>query len=215
VSASRRVRLAIKRLLDVTASALLVVTLSPVLLVVSLIVMVGVGRPVIFRQQRLGRHGRVFEIMKFRTMTDERDRDGTLLPDDARLTPVGRFLRASSLDEIPELVNVLLGDMSLVGPRPLLASYRDLYTPFESRRHAMRPGIAGPVTIAGRNAITWEEKFALDSAYINNWSLSHDLKILALTVWKALTREGVSPNEGETMPLFRGSPKPDSSHQDR
>jgi lipopolysaccharide/colanic/teichoic acid biosynthesis glycosyltransferase len=163
------------------------------------------GRPIFFRQPRIGWKGCTFLLYKFRTMTEGRDAEGNLLSDDQRLTPMGRFLRKTTIDEIPELINVLKGDMSLVGPRPLLVAYCDLYTPEQWRRHEMPPGMAGPVLAGGRNALTWEEKFALDVWYVDNWSLLLDLKILLKTAWKVLKREGVSADGHATMPRFEGT----------
>ena len=165
------------------------------------------GSPVFFRQTRPGLKGKLFEMVKFRTMTDERGPDGQLLPDKDRLTPFGRGLRASSLDELPELWNVLKGEMSLVGPRPLLVEYLPLYTPEQARRHEVRPGITGWAQVNGRNAISWEEKFKLDAWYVDNQSLWLDLKILWLTVKKVLVRDGISAQGDATMPKFTGSPE--------
>jgi lipopolysaccharide/colanic/teichoic acid biosynthesis glycosyltransferase len=163
------------------------------------------GAPVLFRQVRPGLHGRTFEMVKFRTMTDVCDADGQLLPDAERLTPFGRFLRASSLDELPELWNVLKGDMSLVGPRPLLMEYLPLYTPVQRRRHNVRPGITGWAQVNGRNTLSWEEKFKLDVWYVDNRTLWLDIKILWLTVRKVLVRDGISAAGEATMPRFTGS----------
>lgn len=163
------------------------------------------GSPVFFQQTRPGLKGKLFEMVKFRTMTDERGPDGQLLPDKDRLTPFGRWLRASSLDELPELWNVLKGEMSLVGPRPLLVEYLPLYTPEQARRHEVRPGITGWAQVNGRNAISWEEKFKLDVWYVDNQSLWLDLKILWLTIKKVLVRDGISAEDNATMPKFTGS----------
>ena len=163
-----------------------------------------IGAPVFFRQQRPGLHGQPFQMVKFRTMTDARDASGALLPDADRLTPFGRFLRSSSLDELPELWNVVAGDMSLVGPRPLLMRYLPLYTPEQARRHAVRPGVTGWAQVNGRNAISWEQKFAYDVWYVDNLSLWLDLKILGLTVRKIVVREGISQAGQATMEEFRG-----------
>lgn len=198
----------LKRMLDVTGAGLGLLVLSPVVLGTALLVRRRLGSPVLFRQQRPGLHGRPFAMLKFRTMTDARDAQGNLLSDAERLTPFGRFLRSTSLDELPELLNVLKGDMSLVGPRPLLISYLPLYTPEQARRHEVKPGITGWAQINGRNAISWEDKFALDVWYVDNRSLWLDIRILALTVWKVLRREGISAANDATMPVFRGSPKP-------
>lgn len=177
--------------------------LSPVLLVLAGMVRLS-GAPVLFRQQRPGRHGRPFVIYKFRTMRELRDTEGRLLPDAQRLTHLGRFLRATSLDELPELFNVLKGEMSLVGPRPLLMEYLERYTPEQARRHEVKPGITGWAQVHGRNAITWEEKFKLDVWYVDHHSLGLDLKILWLTLVKVLRREGISASGHATMPEFQG-----------
>jgi sugar transferase EpsL len=166
---------------------------------------VKLGSPVLFRQQRPGQHGRPFTIYKFRTMSDVRDGQGNLLPDAGRLTPFGRFLRRTSLDELPELFNVLKGEMSLVGPRPLLTEYLDRYTLEQARRHEVRPGITGWAQVNGRNALTWEQKFALDVWYVDHLSFWLDLKILALTGWKVLRCEGISQTGHATMEEFFGS----------
>lgn len=167
------------------------------------------GAPVFFHQVRPGVRGQPFRMLKFRTMSDARGPDGHLLPDAERLTPLGRFLRSSSLDELPELWNVLRGDMSLVGPRPLLMEYVPLYTPEQARRHEVRPGITGWAQVNGRNALSWEAKFALDVWYVDNQSFWLDLKILWLTVWRVLKRDGISADGEATMPRFRGSASAD------
>lgn len=194
-----------KRAIDIVASSLALVLLSPVLLVLLVLVRLKLGSPAIFSQERPGLGGRTFRLYKFRTMTDARDSSGALLPDDERLTPFGRFLRSTSLDELPEFWNVLKGDMSLVGPRPLLVEYLDRYTPEQARRHEVRPGITGLAQVSGRNELSWEERFKLDVWYVDNHTLWLDLKILAMTVWKAIRREGVSSPGHATMPEFRGS----------
>jgi sugar transferase EpsL len=181
-----------------------VLVLSPLLLAVAGIVRIFLGSPVLFRQSRPGYKARPFTCIKFRTMTDRRDANGQLLSDAERLTPLGRFLRSTSLDELPELINVIGGEMSLVGPRPLLMQYLDRYTPEQMRRHEVKPGITGWAQINGRNAVSWEQKFAFDIWYVENRSFWRDLKILALTPWKTLKRQGIS-NEGHvTMPEFMG-----------
>lgn len=195
----------LKRLFDFTAAALGLLVLALPLLVLILLIRRKLGSPVFFRQVRPGLHGQPFEMVKFRTMTDERGPDGQLLPDAVRLTPFGRFLRATSLDELPELWNVLKGDMSLVGPRPLLMEYLPLYTPEQARRHEVRPGITGWAQVNGRNAISWEEKFKLDVWYVDNRSLWLDIKILWLTAKKVLVREGISARGEATMSKFQGS----------
>jgi len=195
----------IKRLFDLAATIPLLLILSPLLLIVAILVRVKLGAPILFRQKRPGLHGKPFLMFKFRTMTDARDKRGNLLSDAERLTPFGRFLRSTSLDELPELFNVLKGEMSLIGPRPLLMQYLDRYTPEQMRRHEARPGITGWAQINGRNAITWEEKFALDVWYVDNFSFFLDLKILLLTVFKILKREGVTQVGHVTMSEFSGS----------
>jgi len=193
-----------KRLLDGVLAALGLVVLSPLMLVVALAVRSHLGVPVLFRQERAGKNGRPFHIVKFRTMTEGRDARGQLLRDAERLTPLGRFLRSSSLDELPELWNVLKGEMSLVGPRPLPVRYLPRYSPAQARRHTVTPGITGWAQINGRNAQTWEHRFELDQWYVAHRSLALDLKILVLTVIKVLRREGISADGEATMPEFTG-----------
>lgn len=193
-----------KRLMDVVLASMALTLLAAPIAVLALLVRVRLGSPVFFRQLRPGLNGKPFELIKFRTMTDARDPDGTLLPDADRLTPFGRWLRATSLDELPELWNVLKGDMSLVGPRPLLMEYLPLYTPEQARRHEVRPGITGWAQVNGRNALTWEDKFRLDVWYVDHQSLWLDCKILLLTVRKVLAREGISASGEATMPKFKG-----------
>ena len=195
----------LKRWIDGVGSVVLFVFLSPVLLCVAFLVLRNIGPPVLFRQQRPGLHGRPFTLYKFRTMTDARDADGNLLPDAERLTNFGRFLRRTSLDELPELINVLKGDMSLVGPRPLRMKYLVRYTPFQARRHEVRPGITGWAQINGRNAIEWEKKFELDVWYVDNMSLWLDLRIIATTLLKIIRREGISAEGYATVPEFMGT----------
>jgi len=195
----------VKRLFDIISSAAVLVVLSPLLISITLAVQWKMGRPVFFGQMRPGFKGSPFTLYKFRTMIDKRDRHGNLLDDAERLTPFGRLLRATSLDELPELFNVLKGDMSLVGPRPLLMQYLDHYTPEQRRRHEVKPGITGWAQVNGRNAITWEEKFKLDVWYVNNWSLSLDLKIIARTIWKIVKREGINQPGQATAEEFIGS----------
>lgn len=197
--------LRIKRAFDILVALLLIILLSPAFVLVSITILIFMGSPVFFKQLRLGRNGRPFTILKFRTMTRERDKNGALLPDGERLTWLGKLLRKTTLDEIPELYNVLKGDMSLVGPRPLLVEYKDLYTKDQWRRHEMPPGMAGPVLIGGRNALTWEEKFERDLWYVDNWSLWLDVKILFRTAVKVLKREGTSAQGHVTMPKFTGT----------
>lgn len=195
----------IKRLFDLTVAVLPVIFLSPLLIFIGFLVRLKIGSPVLFRQMRPGSHGRPFTIYKFRTMTDERDEDGNLLPDGERLTRLGRFLRKTSLDELPELFNVIKGDMSIVGPRPLLMQYLDRYTPEQARRHEVKPGITGWAQVNGRNAIDWEDKFKLDVWYVDNWSLWLDVKIIAMTIWKILKREGINQPGHATAEKFKGS----------
>ncbi|NRD89496.1 sugar transferase [Sphingopyxis sp. BSNA05] len=195
----------VKRLFDIIGAGTGLALLSPLLLILVILIRRGMGSPVLFRQIRPGKDGKPFEMMKFRTMRDATGPDGQALPDKARLTPLGSKLRSSSLDELPELWNVLKGDMSLVGPRPLLMEYLPLYSPEQARRHEVRPGVTGWAQINGRNAISWDEKFALDVWYVDNRSLWLDLKIIWLTIRKVLKREGISAAGEATMPKFTGS----------
>lgn len=194
-----------KRLFDFVLASVALILLAQPLLVLAWFIRRKLGSPVLFRQVRPGLQGIPFTLVKFRTMTDERGTDGALLPDAQRLTTFGRFLRASSLDELPELWNVLRGDMSLVGPRPLLMEYLQLYTTEQKRRHEVRPGITGWAQVNGRNAISWEDKFALDVWYVDNRNLWLDLKILWRTVRKVLVRDGISAAGEATMPRFTGT----------
>lgn len=194
-----------KRFVDVILSGIASFILLPLIVGLWLSVRLRLGTPILFKQQRPGLHGKPFTIYKFRTMTDARDDNGNLLPDAERLTRLGRFMRSTSLDELPELFNVLKGDMSLVGPRPLLTQYLELYTLEQARRHEVRPGITGWAQVNGRNAITWEEKFALDVWYVDHCSLWLDVKIIFLTVWKVIRREGISEQGQATMSEFIGS----------
>jgi sugar transferase EpsL len=194
-----------KRVLDILIALPALLILSPVLLCLALMIRVSQGSPVFFRQVRPGKDGKPFTVYKFRTMSDRRDSNGRLLPDDERLARLGRFLRSTSLDELPELVNVLKGEMSIVGPRPLLMQYLDRYTPEQARRHEVKPGITGWAQVNGRNAITWEDKFKFDVWYVDNQSPSLDLRIIALTVWKILKREGISQPGQATAEEFKGS----------
>jgi lipopolysaccharide/colanic/teichoic acid biosynthesis glycosyltransferase len=196
---------AMKRGFDIVVSALALVLLSPVFLAVALLVRAKLGSPVLFRQVRPGLSGRPFMLMKFRTMKDASDASGRPLPDADRLTGFGRFLRSTSLDELPELANVLKGEMSLVGPRPLLMDYLPLYSTEQARRHEVRPGVTGWAQVNGRNAISWEEKFRLDVWYVDNRSFALDARILAMTVGRLLTRSGISAEGEATMPRFTGS----------
>lgn len=193
-----------KRFFDLLLTVPALILLSPVLAALSLLARVKLGTPIFFRQLRPGLHGKPFTMVKFRTMTDARDASGVLLPDADRLTAFGKFLRSASLDELPELWNVVKGDMSLVGPRPLLMQYLDRYTPEQARRHEVRPGVTGWAQVNGRNAISWEEKFKLDVWYVDHLTFWLDLKILWLTVRKVLRSEGVSQAGQATMEEFRG-----------
>lgn len=195
----------LKRLLDIVVAIAALILLSPVMLVVALLIRRRLGTPVLFRQRRPGLGGRPFTMVKFRTMRDACDRQGNALPDEQRLTPFGQWLRATSLDELPELWNVVKGEMSLVGPRPLLMEYLPLYTPRQAQRHRVRPGITGWAQVNGRNAIGWEEKFEYDLWYVERCSLWLDLKILCLTLLKSARREGIASAGDATMPRFRGS----------
>jgi lipopolysaccharide/colanic/teichoic acid biosynthesis glycosyltransferase len=200
-----------KRLVDLLLVVLTAPVWAPFLLVLAMVVRLRLGSPVLFVQRRPGFHGRIFNVLKFRTMTDARGPDGNLLPDASRLTPFGRWLRSSSLDELPELINVLRGEMSLVGPRPLLVQYLERYSPEQARRHEVRPGITGWAQVNGRNAISWEEKFRLDVWYVDHHTLGLDLKILVLTLKKVFVREGISAAGEATMPEFRGSERGEGS----
>ena len=199
-----------KRLFDIIASASGLIILSPVFLILAYLIRKNLGVPVFFTQERPGKDGKPFKMIKFRSMRDAVDKDGNPLPDSERLTPFGKKLRAASLDELPELWNVLKGDMSLVGPRPLLMSYLPLYNDFQFRRHEMRPGVTGWAQVNGRNAISWDEKFAYDIWYIDHFSLWFDMKILFLTIKKVFIKEGISAEGEATMPYFTGN---DSNEQ--
>lgn len=195
----------LKRIFDFTVALIALVFLSIPLIVVFICIRFFLGKPAIFKQVRPGLHGAPFTMYKFRTMTEKMDKDGNLLPDSLRLTKFGKFLRSTSLDELPELWNVLIGDMSLVGPRPLLMEYLPLYSAEQKRRHEVPPGITGWAQINGRNAISWEQKFNLDIWYVENKSILLDIKILFLTFYKVFKREGISASPGDTMPPFKGT----------
>lgn len=195
----------VKRAVDVLGSLSALVLLSPLLCVLCVLVRTKLGSPVIFKQERPGKNGRIFTLYKFRTMTDERDENGELLPDEIRLTRFGKLLRALSLDELPEFVNILRGDMSFVGPRPLLVRYLPLYNKRQSMRHNVRPGLTGLAQVNGRNLLTWEEKFEWDVKYVENISLWLDVKILFRTVLNVLKREGISSETSATMEPFTGT----------
>lgn len=195
----------IKRLLDILLSGCALVVLSPVLLIVAIFVRTKLGSPVIFCQERPGKNEKIFKMYKFRSMTDERDENGNLLPDEVRLTKFGRLLRSTSLDELPELWNIFKGDMSIVGPRPLLVKYLPLYNEEQRHRHDVRPGLTGQAQVSGRNAITWEEKFSHDVHYVEQVSFFLDIRIVMLTVKKVLKHEGITSDSSATMEEFRGT----------
>ena len=201
----------IKRLLDVFVAGAALLLLSPIIATVALLVRLKLGSPVLFKQERPGLRGEPFTLVKFRTMLDARHADGKPRPDEERLTRFGRWLRSSSVDELPELWNVLKGEMSMVGPRPLLMHYLPLYSSEEARRHDVRPGITGWAQINGRNAISWEEKFALDVWYVDNWSLAFDAKILLASFVSVFSRHGISAEGAATMPEFTGSARKDET----
>lgn len=194
-----------KRLFDLVVSLGLILTLFPVIIIVGIVVRLGIGSPIIFKQKRPGLHGKPFYLYKFRTMNNKTDSFGSLLPDDVRLTPLGRFLRRLSLDELPQLINVIRGDLSLVGPRPLLMEYLPLYTNEQAKRHYVRPGITGWAQVNGRNSISWEEKFQMDVWYVNNHSFILDIKILILTVVKVVRSEGINQPGKATIERFKGT----------
>ena len=201
-----------KALADRLAALLALLLLSPLLVVVAWLVRRRLGSPVFFRQQRPGYQGKPFWLLKFRTMTNARDASGALLPDAQRLTPFGRWLRATSIDELPALINILRGEMSFIGPRPLLMQYLPLYSPEQARRHDVKPGFSGWSQVNGRNSISWDEKLDLDIWYVDNCNLFLDLIILFRTVFDVLLRRGITTNEGGLMPVFQGSHSPRSSH---
>jgi len=195
----------IKRLEDIVLSILLAILFSPFFIITILLIYFRIGRPIFFKQPRPGKDGVIFNMYKFRTMLNSFDSNGLLLPDAERITKLGKFLRAVSLDEIPELFNVIKGEMSVIGPRPLLVEYLDKYTPEQKRRHNVKPGITGWAQVNGRNAITWEEKFVLDIWYVENVNLLLDMKIIFLTAYKVFKREGISHGDSVTMKKFEGS----------
>ena len=197
----------LKRPMDFILSLMAIIVLSPVLIIVGVLVRVKLGSPVLFKQKRPGLNEKIFTMYKFRTMTDEKDKNGELLPDSVRLTRFGRMLRSTSLDELPELFNILKGDMSIVGPRPLLIQYLELYNDHQKRRHEVRPGLSGHAQVNGRNAISWEDKFNLDVEYVDNVSFLGDWKIILLTIKKVFVKEGISSDTSVTMEAFRGSQK--------
>lgn len=199
-----------KRPMDFVLALCAIIILLPVFLIVALLVKVNLGSPVIFKQQRSGLNEKIFTLYKFRTMTDERDENGELLPDGIRLTRFGKFLRSMSLDELPELFNILKGDMSIIGPRPLLVQYLPLYNDHQKRRHEVRPGLSGLAQVSGRNSLSWEEKFNLDVEYVDNVNFIEDLRILFLTIIIVLKREGINSDKAETMERFQGNKVNDS-----
>lgn len=198
----------IKRLLDVVLSFTAIVVLSPILLITALLVRINIGSPVLFKQPRPGKDEKIFNMYKFRSMTDEKDENGNLLPDNERLTKFGKLLRKTSLDELPELFCILKGDMSIIGPRPLLVEYLPLYTEEQHKRHSVRPGLSGLAQVRGRNNISWEEKFDYDIKYVNNITFMGDVRIVAETLWKAFVKaEGINEEGQATVEAFKGEPK--------
>ena len=194
----------VKRLLDITISLIALIFLLPLMSLIYLLVIINLGSPAFFLQERVGKDNKIFKMIKFRTMKNSADKNGNLLSDNERVTKFGSFLRSFSLDELPELINILKGDMSLVGPRALLVQYLGLYNDEQIRRHEVLPGLTGWAQINGRNSITWSEKFKLDVWYVDNWSLWLDIKIFFLTFWKVLKREGINQSESVTMEYFNG-----------
>ena len=195
----------IKRLLDIILSGMALIVLSPIFIIVYFLVKSKLGTPVLFVQKRPGMNEKIFKMYKFRTMTDERDKDGELLPDEIRLTKFGKLLRSTSLDELPELWNIFIGDMSIVGPRPLLVQYLPLYNDYQSQRHLVRPGLTGLAQVKGRNALTWSEKFKWDVEYVQKISFSNDIRIILLTIVTVFKRDGISSEESATMEPFKGN----------
>lgn len=196
---------AVKRAIDIVCSGIGLIVLSPILIIASILIRKNLGSPIFFTQDRIGKDGKVFKMIKFRTMLDATDKYGNQLPDEERLTSFGKLLRSTSIDELPELVNVFLGDMSLVGPRPLLVEYKDLYSTEQWRRHEVRPGITGWAQVNGRNSISWSERFKLDVEYIDNYNLILDIKILFMTVLKVIKKDGISQDGHVTMEKFNGN----------
>ena len=192
----------VKRILDFTLSLLALIILSPIMLILYILVRIKLGNPVIFKQMRPGKDEKIFKLYKFRTMTDEKDEQGNLLPDEIRLTKFGKFLRSTSLDELPELINIIKGDMAIVGPRPLLVQYLEFYNEEQKHRHDVRPGLTGLAQVSGRNSLTWEEKFKQDIEYINNLTFKNDVKIIFMTIGKVFKREGISQDGEATMERF-------------
>lgn len=196
---------AVKRAIDIVCSGIGLIVLSPILVITAILIRKNLGSPIFFTQDRIGKDGKVFKMIKFRTMLDATDKYGNQLPDEERLTSFGKLLRSTSIDELPELVNVFLGDMSLVGPRPLLVEYKDLYSTEQWRRHEVRPGITGWAQVNGRNSISWAERFKLDVEYIDNYNLILDIKILFMTVLKVIKKDGISQDGHVTMEKFNGN----------
>ena len=192
----------IKRILDFILSLLAFVILLPIMIIIYILVGIKLGRPVIFKQMRPGKDEKIFKLYKFRTMTDEKDENGNLLPDEARLTKFGKFLRSTSLDELPELINIIKGDMAIVGPRPLLVQYLEFYNEEQKHRHDVRPGLTGLAQVSGRNSLTWEEKFKQDIEYIHHLTFVNDVKIIFMTIGKVFKREGISQEGEATMERF-------------
>ena len=195
----------IKRPLDFILSLLAIIILSPIMLIIYILVRIKLGKPAIFKQQRPGKNEKIFTLYKFRTMTDERDEDGNLLPDEKRLTKFGKMLRSTSLDELPELFNILKGDMAIVGPRPLLVEYLKLYNDEQRKRHDVRPGLTGLAQVSGRNLISWQDRFKKDVEYVNNLTFINDLNIILITLKKVIKREGISQKNNVTMEKFKGN----------
>lgn len=195
----------VKRFLDIISSLLAILILAVPMAVLAILIRIKLGTPILFKQERPGKNGKIFTLMKFRTMTDERDENGELLPDEARLTKFGTFLRFASLDELPELFNILKGDMSVVGPRPLLVQYLPRYNEHQSRRHQVKPGLSGWAQVNGRNAISWEQKFDYDVEYVDNMSLLFDIKILFMTFVNVIKKDGINSETSATMEEFMGS----------
>ncbi|WP_371815303.1 sugar transferase [Exiguobacterium sp. s18] len=194
----------IKRFLDLVISIVGLIILCPIFLIVSFLIRIKLGSPVLFSQTRPGLDGKLFKMYKFRTMTDEKDQNGILLPDEVRLTEFGRFLRSTSLDELPELINIIKGDMSLIGPRPLLVEYLELYSEEQKKRHNVRPGLSGLAQVNGRNLLTWEQKFELDVKYVENVNIICDMKLILLTIKKVILKEGISATDHVTVDPFKG-----------
>lgn len=195
----------VKRTIDIVCSGLGLIVLSPILLITAILIRIKLGSPIFFTQDRLGKDGKVFKMIKFRTMLDAVDKWGEPLPDEERMTSFGQLLRSTSIDELPELINVFKGDMSLVGPRPLLVEYKELYSPEQFRRHEVRPGITGWAQVNGRNTLGWSERFKLDVEYVDNYNIFMDIKILFMTVLKVVKRDGISQEGHVTMEKFNGN----------